>query len=693
MKKIVLICVVALLAVGCSDEETPGIEYNGADNYIITLDVIKDGVTWPAYIADKEVVVTVPPGQDLSNSAARVLLSENAVISPDPAEETDWNKEHTFTVTAYNGEPRVYSYRVEYSEHAKSGDVWLTTQQEVDNFIHTDITFIEGNLTIGTEDGTGVIENLTGLSHLEQVSGMLSIHSSYTGNNLSGLEGVTSLGAIKIGDILTSSAIPALTTIDLPALSSVSGTVFLSLSSLDTLALDELTTIGGSLYIRSGALAECSMPLLEMVAGEVSIEEIGVELLDFPALKTIGGNLLLSSLNGVQVCRFPELESIRNLTIEGCELLENIEFDGIERIKNLQLTDMSSLINLHFPSLVTIEEDAHISGSTNTSLTELDGLPELQVIGGELYIIYFRQLNGLTGLKSLKQVGSMRLESLEGWRDELNLSAIDFNGGLLSFNNKIPSIRGGDLFNGSITVNNVGRSGIPEFNGFKRLNGTLTISKFNSGDHSLILSDMEYIENLLIDGCSYLKHMETPRLKEIGDTLLINHGRMYADFPALEKVGKKLDMNHANIRNLTGVNFPRLKEVGYNSLSGENCLDLLLSGYDIEFPELQLVHGSIAFSTGVAAYTTLNSLACPQLREINGDLTISAGHDNSTLTALNFNKLQKTTGSIIINRLAGVTDFSTFYGVIPNLNSADQWLVTGCGSNPTWEEMMEQLNK
>lgn len=251
---------------------------------------------------------------------------------------------------------------------------------------------------------------------------------------------------------------------------------------------------------------------------------------------------------------------------------------------------------------------------------------------------------------------------------------------------------GGDLFNGSITVNYINGNHIPEFYGFKKFNGTLTISKFSSGDYSLILNDMEYIENLLIDGCSYLKHMETPQLKEIGDTLLINHGRMYADFPALEKIGKKLDMNHANVRNLTGVNFPRLKEVGYNSLSGENCLELLLSGYDIEFPELQSVHGSIAFSTGVAAYTTLNSLACPQLREINGDLTISAGHDNTALTLLNFGNLQKTTGVITINQLAAVTDFSTFNGVIPNLD-ATQWKLTGCGSNPIWEEMMQQLNK
>lgn len=441
MKKILLICVVALLAVGCSDDEAAGVEYNGAGNYIITLDVIKDGVTWPAYIADKELVVTVPPGQDLGNSTARVLVSENAVISPDPAEETDWNKEHTFTVTAYNGDTRVYTYRVEYSEHPKSGDVWLTTQQEVDNFIHTDITFIEGNLTIGTEDGTGLIENLIGLSNLEQVSGMLSIHSSYTGNDLSGLEGITSLGAIKIGDILTPSAIPALTKIDLPALHNVSGTIFLSLSSLDTLALDGLTTIGGSLYIRSEALAECTMPLLETVAGEISIEETGIELLDFSALKTIGGNLLLSSLEGIRVCRFPELELIRNLTIEGCESLENIEFGRVERAKNLQLRDMRSLTNLHFPLLVTIEKNAYISGYSS-SLTELDGLPALEAVGGELCVRYFTQLNGLTGLKNLKQVGSMQLENLVGWRDELDVSKIDFNGGLLSFNTKISSIRG-----------------------------------------------------------------------------------------------------------------------------------------------------------------------------------------------------------------------------------------------------------
>ena len=102
----------------------------------------------------------------LENAKASYTLSENARINPDPAEITAWDEEWQFIATADNKESRVYHYTYEYSDISKSGNVVLETQADVDKFKATQINSIDGNLTIGTDNGDG-IENLDGLSNLE----------------------------------------------------------------------------------------------------------------------------------------------------------------------------------------------------------------------------------------------------------------------------------------------------------------------------------------------------------------------------------------------------------------------------------------------------------------------------------------------------------------------------------------------
>ncbi|UVP33576.1 DUF4971 domain-containing protein [Bacteroides faecis] len=160
--KILMMAVFATAFIACNDDD--GVSFVGKDNYIVAFSLTVDGVTYDASITEGKIKVSIPYNVSLENAKASYTLSENARINPDPAEITAWDEEWQFIATADNKESRVYHYTYEYSDISKSGNVVLETQADVDKFKATQINSIDGNLTIGTDNGDG-IENLDGLSN------------------------------------------------------------------------------------------------------------------------------------------------------------------------------------------------------------------------------------------------------------------------------------------------------------------------------------------------------------------------------------------------------------------------------------------------------------------------------------------------------------------------------------------------
>lgn len=111
-KKVLLGLCLATAFTACSDDDS---DFVGTDNSITAFTLSLNGQSYKAYVSDNEIVVAVPEGVSLNGANAVVKLSENAVISPDPAGITAWDEEYSFTVKAYNEVTRSYTYRLVYT--------------------------------------------------------------------------------------------------------------------------------------------------------------------------------------------------------------------------------------------------------------------------------------------------------------------------------------------------------------------------------------------------------------------------------------------------------------------------------------------------------------------------------------------------------------------------------------------------
>ena len=129
----------------------------------------------------------------------------------------------------------------------------LETQADVDKFKATQINSIDGNLTIGTDNGDG-IENLDGLSNLESVTNSIIIKSSYKGQNLEGLASLKHAGSIKLGTLYKMSDNETLEDIALPALEEITGDLILRNALVKNINLPLLASVGETFNITTDNL-------------------------------------------------------------------------------------------------------------------------------------------------------------------------------------------------------------------------------------------------------------------------------------------------------------------------------------------------------------------------------------------------------------------------------------------------------
>jgi len=234
--------------------------------------------------------------------------------------------------------------------------ITFTTQSQIDSFPinYPGCTEIEGSVEISGVD----ISDLSGLSNLNSIGGMLLISSCQSLHNLVGLEGLSSIDSVLvIGQNYFLSSLSGLDN-----LSSVgTGLIILGNSSLtNLLGLDELTSVGGSVWIE-GNYALSSLTGLE-------------------SLTTIEGNLMILISYALN-----NLQGLDGLTNIGGELYLSF------------IDDLSSLTGLE--NLVSIGGGIRIW--SNNSLVEITALYGLTEVGGQLSIRSNDALSSLYGLDNI----------------------------------------------------------------------------------------------------------------------------------------------------------------------------------------------------------------------------------------------------------------------------------------------------
>ncbi|WP_071145616.1 receptor L domain-containing protein [Bacteroides ihuae] len=703
---------------GCSDDDKAPADAN--ENFITSATLTVGGKTYEAIIANNEITITVPYTVSLSGATVDLKYTPSAKILPEPTSITDWDNERIFRVTSYNGDEKQYTYRVIKDDIRQEGDVTLSNASEITAFAESGVTIIKGNLTIGTDDGED-IEKITELSKLKQVEGNIVIKNSYKGNDLTGLDNLTSIGGLYVGNKNLFSTSP-LYQVSLEALTTVTGNVIICNNETKWIMTKALANVGGNVVINSSNLQSIQMEALSKVNGNFNIQSATDE--DGDGVPELSGTMVSLAL--------PELTSVGD-TLSANYLaslksinLEKLESAGAILFKTLPLT--FETINL--PAIQTVEGDLNISSSTteiaigsivnrNETLTSFGGFSKLQKVGGTLTLANFINVTQLPSLTSITELGGYYLFHLDNAKAELDFSKTSF----LKQGNNDCELR-------------ISYTPISKIKGKATMDCKLNLDQFYLKN---ALPDLEGIETIndfriFVDSNKAMAfESKTFNLKKVIGNLYINGGISYGsvtpnliqliNFPNLESVGGYFYLANSNIsapnlttvggqfllkNNLTEFNLNKLETVGLSS-SAEDISknDSHVSSSEpafyiqdmnttiLKIPALKKV-GKKGLTIDVGGKSsTVTELNCPKLETVDGDLTIMGGLNpitrflNKSLTTFSFPLLTKA-ASVTIKHLNILNDFTDFSSLFTNNIMEDgKWSVTKCAYNPTYQNMKD----
>jgi hypothetical protein len=672
----------------CNKEEDP---FAGKDSYITAFSLRQGESVFHAAIAGEEIIVTVPEGFVLSQAKATVKLSENATIYPDPATVTNWDEEHRFIVTAYNGTQSDYRYSIAYRGVAHTGSVMLYTQADVDAFGQKGVTFLEGSLIIGRAAGTDSITSLAPLAGLKEVTYNLTIHPTFAGAGLDGLNELENVsGSFTIGALthLETLALPALKTVgsfslrntitfiaEFPEL--VSAAQMFSLNCpLYQLQLPGLRYTG-SLYLTaapnaSTSLAKISLPALEEVGGALSITVMhSVTRIDLPVLKKIEGGLTLTSMNQLSFVYAPRLEGITGLAdLVTVPSLTEFVLPELKTAGSLNLSG-AALNVLDFPKLTEVTGTLTIRSLPASLLS--GSFPVLQT-AGTVTLYDLKDPGKLELPATVQRVGRLVVETVNNLPpEEINIkgktvSILEIRRNAL----KVDKLVGDEVFPGTLVIN-ASQSTTPypgypmQVEGFHVVD-SLNISGMTAD--TVVLSGLRKINRGASISASSAKHFRLPELEETGGMLSItlSMGTTTATTLAIEK----------------------LKRVGGNfTMSASKTL---LSLKDLSFPELTAVDGNFDLSSGILINNGFETLNCPKLATVGGKLTIRSGttsQRNQVLKNLDGFANLASVGSIEITRQSVLEDYEGLKELFKTLPQESWIMPTNCGYMPTWQDLKD----
>lgn len=278
-----------------------------------------------------------------------------------------------------------------------SGNVLLTSQDEIDDFGAKNYVDVTGNVTIDDSNDPGTIVSLAGLNPLIRVQGSLYIQKN---DSLRTINGFTDLEEIGAGLIISEN------------------------TSLEVLSgFENLESIGGDLSITNNDSSfgiSGFSKLMQVDQGvyitnlfSPSIEEITA----FDNLTTISKDLVLGNIKG-NLDAFDNIESLGNDLV-----LQRIEVQDLGFLDNMESVGGELTITL------------------NGMLQTLNGLQKLSSIGSSFIVLgnpSLASLNGLDGLNSCDNLAISENRVLRdycglqnllsaGWDNEALITANAFN--------------------------------------------------------------------------------------------------------------------------------------------------------------------------------------------------------------------------------------------------------------------------
>lgn len=363
--------------------------------------------------------------------------------------ELEENTQYYLRAYATNSEGTAYGNEVVFStveepEIVFEGDVVLSTQREVDDFVDMGYTEITGSLTIGTDfsDSSNNIKDVSGLASIESIGENITIRFNHslvnfnglnkiekidgwldvTGNNvLEGFDGLKNLesiggamqfngnqsltnikGLTKLSSIkrrLSITVNPVLTNIEgLSELTSIDG--FIEIAGTNLVNLDifnKLISIGGNLnFFRNDNLISMNgFQNLTSVGGDFNISTNNslIEIQGFQKLKTVGGEFSIGNNEVLeQITGFPELLevngpfTINNFALRTPKLTEISGFNKLTSVGGF-FNIRSCFILIDFTGFNNLESvGGNLRIADNNRIDNLDNLANLNTVEGGIFI-------------------------------------------------------------------------------------------------------------------------------------------------------------------------------------------------------------------------------------------------------------------------------------------------------------------
>ena len=485
------------------------------------------------------------------------------------------------------------------------------------------------------KENAEIINDLTGLSILKEVEGNIIIKNSFTGGTLTGLDNITSIGGLLIGSEENPLQDTSLEMISMSKIKNVTGDIQIYGSGALIIEFKELEKVEGNVIFNENTkLTQISLPLLKET-GSLEFKVLPHEFssISVPDIVTVNGNLSIESIYG------------------------EVETAGMRFFMG------------------------------NTELTSISGLDKLSKVGGTLSIQNFEEMSSLPNWKNLTQLGGIDLYQNHKI-SSIDLSNIDF----VSKNDKSPLIR---IYNNKILTSLITKEDLTGIDCqiFTMVGIDVFFKKINNFTLETFVEDLklplEYVfGNLSIDTRATEIFLQS--LKKVDGYLSVEASMSnILNVPNIEAVGGQL---YVNANYMAETNFNSLKHVGCtnNAYAKEGKMETynldygtlaLQTASNIEFPSLERIGGK-----GLS-FVTVYSLKCPNLASIDGD--IQGFSRNLTSEKLELPKLSKLSGLCFYN-IRKFDNFSMFGKFIDDGQiTEDNWSVTGCKYNPTYQDMKE----
>ena len=361
-----------------------------------------------------------------------------------------------------------------------TGDIYLSTQEEVDNFSTNypnctviygsifisdtamgfpitsfnglnQIEAITGDLVLGENSSVVNVTNFTGLENLTYIGGNLHVESTGL-QSFEGLENFTFMGgALNIINNLNLTNLSAIENLDYIGITDLTITTNTNLSICEAIPICNYLTDGGTANIANNAVGCNTQAEVEQICafvpmcpdGNISFynqQEVNDFPINYPNCDVIEGNVYigeditdLSGLNSITTIN-GNLQLDYFSTLMDFSGLENLETIGGEFRVEVPFGQVRSFEALE--SLTTIGGDFIVD--SNNDLEDFSGLENLISIGGDFAVTNNYNLVGLTGLEGLSTISgnflmflSLELENLSGLNNLVSIGGnflIDGNG-------------------------------------------------------------------------------------------------------------------------------------------------------------------------------------------------------------------------------------------------------------------------